>query len=128
MRHYISVGLYNLRQGGPEDVRPDAIKVNLEIDGPSAIEPFGLPAISIMPPGVADLQKPVLHETIKLVILHNRCEVTFGDGRRIFYGPVLSDESKRRYGMFMQVVGLAGRVDVPVLERLSGPRSVPGTP
>ena len=58
-----------------------------------------------------------------MVVLHNRCEVTLDDGRRIFYGPVTSDESKRRYGLFIQAVGVSGRVMPPIWERLEDPRT-----
>jgi hypothetical protein len=58
--------------------------------------------------------------TIRIVILHNRCEATL-DGRRVFYGPVLASEATRRYGLSIQVIGMSGRIDKPVVEELIDP-------
>lgn len=58
--------------------------------------------------------------TIRIVILHNRCEATL-DGRRVFYGPVPAPESSRRYGLSIQVIGMSGPIDKPVVEELIDP-------
>lgn len=62
--------------------------------------------------------------TLRIVILHNRCEATL-DGRRVFYGPVLAPEASRRYGISIVVNGLSGRLDEPVMEELIDPVARP---
>ena len=54
---------------------------------------------------------------MKIVILHNRCEATI-NGHRIFYGPVFSPEKGRHYGILIRDLGLSGRLEAPVVEKL----------
>lgn len=120
--HCIGFGLYNMEQSQDvEPLAPDAIKVSLMTDGPVDVSAFGLPEIRFDLPR-SNLTATRLEGTIRMVILHNRCQVTLDDGKRIYYGPVTSEEPKRKYGFFIQAVGVSGRVLVPVWERLDDPR------
>lgn len=119
----ICFGLFDMTRSMDQGPMPvDAIKVTLLTDGPIGVAAFGLPEtrFALPRPAAAGTR---LEGTIHIVVLHNRCEVTLDDGRRIFYGPVTSDESKRRYGFFIQAVGVSGDVPPPVWERLEDLRA-----
>jgi hypothetical protein len=45
------------------------------------------------------------------------------DDKRIYYGPIVADESTRRYGFFMIGDGVSGPVNPPVFEQLDDPRA-----
>jgi hypothetical protein len=120
--HCISFRLYDMTNAKAHWDNPrDRIKVDLLDDGPSSVAAFGLPETSL------DLVRPPkattrITGTIRMVILHNRCEVTLDD-KRIFYGPVIADESKRRYAIAIFGVGVSGPVNPPIFEELADPRS-----
>lgn len=119
----ICFGLYDMSKSLDKGPMPaDAMKVTLLTDGPVGVAAFGLPEVHFALPRTrsSDLG---LKGTIHIVVLHNRCEVTLDDGRRIFYGPVTSDEATRRYGFFIQAVGVSGSIPPPVWERLEDPRT-----
>jgi hypothetical protein len=113
----ISFGMFDLARQEAGWENGDAIKVSLMTDGSTAVTGFGLPTVHRF------LPRPALEGTIGIVVLHNRCLVTL-DGQRIFYGPVVADESKRSYGLYIQGVGVTGQVFPPVWERLTDPRAV----
>jgi hypothetical protein len=120
--HSIAFGLYDLTAAKTQWGNPtNRIEVDFLNDGLCSISAFGLGKVS------PDLSVPAVTPTrmtgtIRIVILHNRCEVTLDD-KRIFYGPAIADESKRRYGLFMTGVGVSGPVNPPVFEQLDDPRS-----
>jgi hypothetical protein len=118
--HSIAFGLYDMTTAKTQWENPkNWLKLVLMTDGPTTISPFGIPEIQLESPRPAVTR---IEGTIRMVILHNRCEVTLDEGRRIYYGPVVADESKRRYGFFMIGVGVNGQVNPPVFERLEDPR------
>jgi hypothetical protein len=119
--HSVAFGLYDVTTANTQFENPkNRIMIKFLNDGPSTVSAFGFPKISL------DLARPAVNPTrmngtIRMVILHNRCEVTLDD-RRIFYGPVIADESNRRYGFFLITVGLSGSINPPVFEQLDDPR------
>lgn len=124
--HSMSFGIYDMTESHPPDQEPpeqpsaDMLEVNLETNKSVEIYAFGLPPMGFDIPRTS----PDTHlaGTFRLVVLHNRCVVTFND-RRLFYGPVIADESKRRYGFFFKVSGVTGTMQAPVWEKLEDPRS-----
>lgn len=124
--HCICFGLYDLTRAQPQGpMPPDELMVRLLTDGPGIISPFGRRELHFqrLRPGQAS---PHLQGTMRIIILHNRCEVTLDDGRRIFYGPVVSNEAQRKYGFFIQAIGVTGRVLPPIWESLEDPRTGAG--
>lgn len=119
----ICFGLYDMTRSLDNGPMPaDAIKVTLLTDGPIGVAAFGLPEVHFALPRAIPSDTR-LEGTIHIVALHNRCEVMLDDGKRIFYGPVTSDESTRRYGLFIQAVGVSGHIPPPICERLEDPRT-----
>lgn len=115
----VRVALFNVKSELPKYVLPsDAIDVEVTDDG---IEVGAFGASKLHFRACPPLLPERCRRTLCVVILHHRCEVTI-DGRRIFYGPVLSDETKRQYNLFIQIVGLSGRVERPMIEELQDPR------
>lgn len=118
----IAFGLYDMTTANTQWGNPtNRIEVDFLNDGLCSISAFGLAKVS------PDLSVPAVTPTrmtgtLRIVILHNRCEVTLDD-KRIYYGPIVADESTRRYGLFMIGAGVTGRVNPPVFERLDDPRA-----
>jgi hypothetical protein len=119
--HSIAFGLYNMTTANTQWGNPtNRIEIDFLNDGLCSISAFGLPKVS------PDLSVPAVTPTrmtgtIRIVILHNRCEVTLDD-KRIYYGPIVADESTRRYGFFMIGAGVTGPINPPVFEQLDDPR------
>lgn len=112
--HALTFALFDARR----DATPEhSIQVMLTADGTVRVDPFGLPEVQFDLPR-ADPASRHLGGTIRLVILHNRCEVTLDGSKRIYYGPVTLNESKRRFGFFIQADGVSGTILPPVWERL----------
>lgn len=124
--HSMSFGIYDMTKSHPSEQEPDdpppadILQVNLETDGSVVIYAFGLPPAGFVIPKTGPETR--LEGTFRLVVLHNRCIVTFND-LRLFYGPVISNESKRRYGFFFKDSGVTGKMLPPVWEQLEDPRS-----
>lgn len=118
--HSIAFGLYDMTTAKTTWENPmNWIRVDVMSDGPTTVKPFGIPEIQLDPPRPAVTR---MEGTIRIVILHNRCEVILDDWKRIYYGPIVADEAKRRYGFFLIAVGVTGQVNVPIFERLEDPR------
>lgn len=124
--HSMSFGIYDMTESHPVEQEPadqppaDMFEVNVETDKSVEIYAFGLPPTGYAIPRTST--DTHLAGTFRLVVLHNRCLVTFND-RRLFYGPVIADEAKRRYGFFFKVSGVTGTMQAPVWEKLEDPRS-----
>lgn len=97
---------------------PNSLRIGLPACEEMSIEAFGLKSqlLWTTPPHIPWRSKG----TLRMVILHNRCEASL-DGRRIFYGPVVAPESSRKYGLWVQIIGMSGRIDKPVVEELIDP-------
>lgn len=131
--HLMSFGVYDMTKSHPSEQEPDdqppadMLQVNIETDGSVVIYPFALPPAGYAIPRFKPEDATHLEGTLRLVVLHNRCIVTFND-RRLYYGPVLANESKRRYGFFFKDSGVSGNMLPPVWEQLEDPRSPTSQP
>jgi hypothetical protein len=114
---WLVFGLYDI--GGLAD--SPHIAVLFSTAQPSQIAAFGMPPVPLISPDRGPAPWTQEH-TLRIIVLHNRCEVTL-DGKRVYYGPVLAEESKRRYAPFIQACGTTSHVFPPIFERLDDPRS-----
>jgi hypothetical protein len=113
----IRVGLFNTSVEQPPYSMPsDSIQIMVTETEETVIDAFGMEKQTVRnrPPHLPDRCRG----TLQFVILHHRCEVTL-DGRRVYYGPVLADEATRKYGLWMQTVGMSGRIERPVMAELA---------
>lgn len=113
-------GLYDVHNAQPTGEDPPDFRVALCSDGFIEVKPFGMPAIRYRPARRLP-SRGQLEGTIRIVILHNRCEVTMDDGRRLYYGPVRADEAHRRYGFIIQTIGMTGQIFPPIWESVNDP-------
>lgn len=112
-------GLFDTTDPQPHHhLPPNSLKVSVLSSEAIQIRAFGLrnQLLWPAPPHLPFRSKGML----QMVILHNRCEASL-NGRRIYYGPVLFPESSRKYGLWIQVIGMSGRITHPIVEELLDP-------